>query len=142
MQLPLNSNCPNQPCIQGTFLIAIRDRLPHSSVTSHSKKYSKATESLMMREEMNRRLAVIELFPARLANRVERDCGINVTGSRLRNSISLSLFLDCDCFYSLVEALYPCAIGLHFSKGIRKTAPSKLIKQFGTRNFLLHDGSS
>lgn len=47
-----------------------------------------------MREEMNRRLAVIELFPARLANRVERDCGINVTGSRLRNSISLSLSLS------------------------------------------------
>lgn len=45
--------------LQGTFLIAIRDRLPYSNVTSHSKKYSKATKSLMMREEMNRRLAVI-----------------------------------------------------------------------------------
>lgn len=59
---------------------------------------------------MNRRLAVIAVSTARLANRVERDCGINVTGSRLRNSISLSL--SRMCFHCFVEALYPC---LHFS---------------------------
>lgn len=117
---------PLQACIQGTFLIAIRDRLPHSSVTSHSKKYSKATKSLMMREEMNRRLAVIELFPARLANRVERDCGINVTGSRLRNSISLSpsLFLSIVTVFTASSKRYiPAQSASIFRKGFERLLP-------------------